>query len=251
MTPLPAEYSFDNREWNRLLAFLAGLWCVGGFFAAVIGGHSWRYTLSAAVALPVIFTLLLSLAGWRSTHRSYVITCDGVILRRHGREIERISWADIVDICPWPLTIVTRSERKIPFHLMRLEMQQARETLLDAFKDHAENRYGRLPLKRLSDGTVTPMQALIASAIVFAAGLWPMLTLHFGRPASWFGEFMWLGCATLSVVAAPSMCFITLLDLARRRRDARTVCAFVLSLAGFAAISAFIYLLIHQYDRAP
>ena len=251
MTPLPADYSFDNREWHRLLVFLAGLCCVAGFFAGVIGGHSWRYALSVAAALPVLFTLLLWLAGCRSTHRSYVITCDGVILRRRGRDVERVSWADIADICPWPLTIVTRSGRKIPFHLMRSEMQAARDTLLDAFKHHAENRYGRLPLKRLSDGTVHPKQALITSAVVFAAALWPMLTLHIGRPASWLGEFMWLGCSTLSVVAAPSMCFITFIDLARRRRDARTVCAFVLSLASFAAISAFVYVLIHQYDRAP
>ena len=92
---------------------------------------------------------------------------------------------------------------------------------------------------------MTPAQALITSAVVFAAALWPIVALHFGRPASWFGEFVWLGCATLSVLAAPSMCLLTFLDLARRRRDARTVCAFLLSLAGFAAISAFIYLRIH------
>jgi hypothetical protein len=97
---------------------------------------------------------------------------------------------------------------------------------------------------------VTPTQTLIASGVVFAAAVWPMLTLRLGHPTSWFGEFVFLSCATLSVLAAPSMCLATLIDIARRRADARLVLAFVLSLAGLAAISAFIYLRIHQNDRA-
>jgi hypothetical protein len=98
---------------------------------------------------------------------------------------------------------------------------------------------------------VTPTQALIASGVVFIAAVWPMLTLRLGRPTSWFGEFMFLFCATTSVYMAPSMCLATLIDIARRKADARVLLAFGLSLAGVAAISAFIYFRIHQYDRPP
>ena len=95
---------------------------------------------------------------------------------------------------------------------------------------------------------VTPMQTLIASGVVFAAAVWPMLTLHLGRPTSWFGDFVFLFCTSASVLAAPSLCLATLIDIVRRKADARLFFAFVLSLAGVAAIGVFIYLRIHQYD---
>lgn len=96
---------------------------------------------------------------------------------------------------------------------------------------------------------VTPTQALMASVVVFLAALWPILTLQLGRPTSWFSNFLFLLCATSSVVAAPSLCVATFIDMVRRRADARLLAAFVLSLAGVAAMVAFIYLRIHQYDR--
>src|SRR2546423_15543283 len=86
---------------------------------------------------------------------------------------------------------------------------------------------------------VTPTQALIASGVVFIAAAWPMLTLRLGRPASWFGEFLFLLCASVSVLAAPSMCLATLIDIVRGKVDVRLLLAFALSLAGVAAISAF------------
>ena len=46
------------------------------------------------------------------------------------------------------------------------------------------------------------------------------------------------------------MCLATFMDIIRRRADPRVFVAFVLSLAGVAAIALFIYLRIHQYDKA-
>ncbi len=97
---------------------------------------------------------------------------------------------------------------------------------------------------------VTPSQALLASVVVFVAALWPMLTLRFGRPTSWFGDFLFSLCIALSLFAAPSLCIATFMDMLRRRPDARLVAAFLLALAGVVTFSAFIYLRIHQYDRA-
>ena len=97
---------------------------------------------------------------------------------------------------------------------------------------------------------VTPTQTLIASGVIFLAAAWPILTLRVGRPTSWFGEFLFLFCASTSVLTAPSMCLATFMDIIRRRADPRVFVAFVLSLAGVAAIALFIYLRIHQYDKA-
>ncbi len=97
---------------------------------------------------------------------------------------------------------------------------------------------------------VTPTQALIASVVAFVIALWPMLTLQLGRPTSWLGDFLFLLCATSSVFLAPSLCIATCMDIIRRRGDSRLLVAFLLSLAGVAAMVAFIYLRIHQYDRA-
>jgi len=97
---------------------------------------------------------------------------------------------------------------------------------------------------------VTPTQALIASVVFLAMAAWPLLTVQFGRPTSWFGDFVFLLCATFSVFAPASLCVTTFIDIVRRRRDARSIAAFVLSLAGVAAITAFIHEQIHQYDSA-
>jgi len=97
---------------------------------------------------------------------------------------------------------------------------------------------------------VTPTQTLIASGVVFLAALWPLLALRIGRPTSWLGELVFVFCASGSVLTAPSMCLATAFDIIRRRADARVFFAFVLSLAGVGAICTFIYLRLHQYDRA-
>jgi hypothetical protein len=97
---------------------------------------------------------------------------------------------------------------------------------------------------------VTPTQTLVASVVVLVVAVWPLLTVQFGRPTSWFGNFLFLLCATVSVFAPASLCIATFIDIIRRRTDARLIAAFVISLAGMAAIAAFIYLRIHQYDRA-
>ncbi len=133
MTTLPAEFAFDRRLWYRVLGFLGALCFVGGLLAGVIGGHPWSYTARCAIALPVIFTPLFWLIGCRSIYRSYVITQDGIILRRRGHDIEQISWPDIAEVRPWPLAIVTHAGRKISFHLARTEMLLARDTLLHVF----------------------------------------------------------------------------------------------------------------------
>jgi hypothetical protein len=93
---------------------------------------------------------------------------------------------------------------------------------------------------------VTSRHTLMASVVVLAMALWPLLTLQFGRPNSWFGNLLFLLCATVSVFAPASLCVATFIDIIRRRADARLIAAFVLSLTGMAAIAAFIYLRIHQ-----
>ena len=97
---------------------------------------------------------------------------------------------------------------------------------------------------------VTPTQALMASVVLLAIAAWPLLTLQFGRPTSWLGDFLFLLCATLSVFAPAGLCIATFIDIIRRRADARVIAAFVLSLAGVVAIAAFVYLRIHQYDHS-
>ena len=96
---------------------------------------------------------------------------------------------------------------------------------------------------------ITPFQTLVASVVLFCVALWPLLTVQFGRPTSWFGDFLFLLCGTVSVFAPAALCAATFIDIIRRRADARVVAAFVISLAGVAAIAAFIYLAIHQYDH--
>ena len=86
----------------------------------------------------------------------------------------------------------------------------------------------------------------MASVVVLAVVVWPLLTLQFGRPTSWFANFLFLLCATVSVFAPASLCVATFIDIIRRRADARLIAAFVLSLAGVATVAAFIYLRIHQ-----
>jgi hypothetical protein len=42
---------------------------------------------------------------------------------------------------------------------------------------------------------VTPTQTLVASVIVLIVAVCPLLTVQFGRPTSWFGNFLLLLCA--------------------------------------------------------
>ena len=93
---------------------------------------------------------------------------------------------------------------------------------------------------------VTPSQTLVASVVLFCVALWPLLTVRFGRPMSWFGDFLFLLCATVSVFAPAALCVATFIDIIRRRADARLIAAFVISLAGVVAIVAFIYLRIRS-----
>jgi len=98
---------------------------------------------------------------------------------------------------------------------------------------------------------VTPTHALQASAIVFLLALWPLLTLWLGRPTSWFGDLTFLFCAMFSILGAPALCLATFMDLVRRGLNTRLIGAFLMSLAGIAAIAAFIYLRLHQYEIRP
>lgn len=134
-TTLPAEFSSDCRVWHQMVIFIAVLCCVGGFVAGVIRGHPWRYSVRWALVLPAIFTPIFWLMGLYSAHRSYVVTQDGIVFRRRGRTIEQLSWAEIADVRAWPLAIITRSGRKIVFHLAREDMERARDTLLHVFRN--------------------------------------------------------------------------------------------------------------------
>ena|SRR5688572_12673108 len=102
----------------------------------------------------------------------------------------------------------------------------------------------------LSYRIITPTQALAASGAAFLIALWPLLSLHLGQPTSWFGQFLFLLCATVSIFVPASLSIATFIDVMRRRSDTRTVAAFVVSLAGVAAIAAYIYLRIHKYYAA-
>lgn len=97
---------------------------------------------------------------------------------------------------------------------------------------------------------VTPAYSLLASVVLLIVAVYPLLTLKFGRPTSWFGNFLFLLCATLSVFAPATLCGATFIDMIRRKGDGRVIFAFVLSLAGVAAIGAYIYLYLHQYAPA-
>jgi putative effector of murein hydrolase LrgA (UPF0299 family) len=98
---------------------------------------------------------------------------------------------------------------------------------------------------RSSERIVTPSQTLAASVAVFFVALWPLLTLQFGRPTSWFGGFVLLLCGVISVFAPAALSTITFIDIVRRRAGAKVMVAFVISLAGVFAITAFIYSRIH------
>lgn len=126
----PTEFSFDRREWYRLLRFLGGLFCVSGFLAGVLGGHSWTYTMGFALALPAFFVAVIWLSGYRDIHRSYVVSADGILLRCRGRNLEHIALDEIAEVRPWPLAIILHSGRKISFALGRSEMLRARDALL-------------------------------------------------------------------------------------------------------------------------
>jgi hypothetical protein len=102
---------------------------------------------------------------------------------------------------------------------------------------------------RLFECIVRPTQALLASVVVFVVAIWPILTLQLVRPTGWFGDSLSVLCATSSVFTGPSLCVAIFMDIVRRRADARLLIAFVLSLAGVAAMVAFIYLRIHQYEH--
>ena len=133
MTTLPAECAFDARRLHQLLAYLFAFCFVAFLLAGIIGGHPWSDTFRYAIVIPTVATGLLWLVGHRSVHRSYVIAQDGILLRHHGRDIERISWSDVAEIRPWPLAVVTHTGRKISFHLARAEMLLARDALLHVF----------------------------------------------------------------------------------------------------------------------
>ena len=135
MNPTSTEFSFDRGEWYRLLAFLSGIFCVAGLLAAMVGGRDWLYSLRGAIALPAVFTPLFWLICCRSLHLSYVISSDGILVRRRGVDLERIALNEIADVRPWPLAVTLRSGRKVSFHLMRPEMQRARDALLEVIRD--------------------------------------------------------------------------------------------------------------------
>ena len=133
------EFAFDTREYHRLVLFLAGVFCASGLLVRFIGGHPWPYTLKCAVGLPLLCILIFGLLGLLGYRRSYLITSQGITLRRYGRDIGHVPWSEISGIQPRPLTIVTRSGRRIEPYLMRAELDRAREVLLDAFKAHGRN----------------------------------------------------------------------------------------------------------------
>jgi hypothetical protein len=103
------------------------------------------------------------------------------------------------------------------------------------------NRKPNQALERI----VTSKSALIISAVVFVAALWPVLTLRIGRPTSWFGDLLLVLGAGFSVFIAPALCVATFMDIVRRRADALLLVAFVLSLSGVLAMIAFFYFVIH------
>ena len=83
-----------------------------------------------ALALPAFFVPVFWLIGYRAIHRSYVISADGILLRRRGRNLEHIALDEIAEVRPWPLAIILHSGRKISFSLGRSEMLRARDALV-------------------------------------------------------------------------------------------------------------------------
>ena len=90
--------------------------------------------------------------------------------------------------------------------------------------------------------SIKSRQALAVSVVVFLMSLWPLLTVPLGRPTSWFGDFLFLLCATVSVFAPATLFVVTGIDIIRQRADARVVGACAISLSAVAATAAFIYL---------
>ena len=89
---------------------------------------------------------------------------------------------------------------------------------------------------------ITPRQTLAASMVVFLVALYPLLTVPLGRPTTWFGEFLFLLCAIISVFAPAALSTVTFIDIIRRWADAQVIGACAISLAGVAATVGFIYL---------
>jgi len=100
---------------------------------------------------------------------------------------------------------------------------------------------GKSPTNAL-DRVPTLKQTLWLGIASFTVALCPLLTLRFGRPTSWLGEFAFLLCACVSFFASPGLTVALCIDILRRKADAATFAAFGLSLAAVAAMGLFVYL---------
>ena len=104
---------------------------------------------------------------------------------------------------------------------------------------------GKSPTNAL-DRILTPKQTLWLGIASFIVALCPFLTLRFGRPTRWLGEFAFLLCACVSFFASPGITVALFIDILRRKAGPATLAVFGLSLAAVAAVSLFVYLRIHQ-----
>jgi hypothetical protein len=96
---------------------------------------------------------------------------------------------------------------------------------------------------------VTPGQTTASSVLVLFTAVWPAVTLLLGGyPSSFGAEFVFLMCATVSILMGPVLVACIVVDLVRNRSRTRLIPAFVLSLAAVLVSWGLLYLRIHGYD---